>query len=94
MSLFQSNKSYFILQGGGGDKCFACSKTVYAMERLEIVGKIMHKNCFKCVKCNSKLRYVKYFLLYNNSKKIQYRNIIIRLNLTSLYYYYIFKVNF
>ncbi|CAL4069333.1 unnamed protein product [Meganyctiphanes norvegica] len=41
--------------GGGGEKCGICSKTVYALERLEVVGKVLHKRCFKCAKCKSTL---------------------------------------
>lgn len=32
-----------------------CDSTVYAMERLEVAGRVLHKNCFKCCKCNTKL---------------------------------------
>ncbi|RXG59988.1 LIM domain and actin-binding protein 1 [Armadillidium vulgare] len=42
--------------GGGGEKCVSCGKTVYAMEKFDIHGKILHKQCFKCVKCNTQLR--------------------------------------
>ncbi|XP_076066324.1 uncharacterized protein LOC143039888 [Oratosquilla oratoria] len=41
--------------GGGGEKCIVCDKTVYAMEKLELQGKILHKSCFRCGKCNTKL---------------------------------------
>ncbi|KAK3872878.1 hypothetical protein Pcinc_022075 [Petrolisthes cinctipes] len=41
--------------GGGGDKCMSCDRTVYAMERLEVAAKVLHKNCFKCCKCNTRL---------------------------------------
>ncbi|KAK8389217.1 hypothetical protein O3P69_020870 [Scylla paramamosain] len=41
--------------GGGGDKCMLCDHTVYAMERLEVAGRVLHKNCFKCCKCSTKL---------------------------------------
>lgn len=41
--------------GGGGDKCLSCDRTVYAMERLEVAGRVLHKNCFKCCKCSTKL---------------------------------------
>ena len=30
----------------------ACSKTVYAMEKLEVDGKLYHKPCFRCKECN------------------------------------------
>ncbi|XP_047736745.1 uncharacterized protein LOC125177988 [Hyalella azteca] len=57
--------------GGGGDQCPACSKTVYAMEKFEVQGKIIHKTCFKCCKCNSPLSMVTFTMgggkLYCNS---------------------------
>ena len=34
--------------GGSLEKCVACSKTVYAMEKKVIDGKILHGSCFKC----------------------------------------------
>ena len=36
--------------------CSACGKRVYAMERLEVDKRILHKNCFRCSKCNCVLR--------------------------------------
>lgn len=41
--------------GGTAEKCNQCNKTVYAMERLEVAGRLMHKTCFRCSKCNSPL---------------------------------------
>ncbi|KAL4225473.1 LIM domain-containing protein 2 [Mactra antiquata] len=37
------------------EKCSACQKTVYAMEKLEMNGHIYHKNCFKCSHCSARL---------------------------------------
>ncbi|XP_053384097.1 uncharacterized protein LOC123536284 isoform X10 [Mercenaria mercenaria] len=37
------------------EKCAACQKTVYAMEKLEMNGHIYHKNCFKCSHCSARL---------------------------------------
>lgn len=33
------------------EKCFACKKTVYTVERLKADDKVYHKNCFKCSYC-------------------------------------------
>lgn len=41
--------------GGTVEKCNQCQKTVYAMERMEVAGRLMHKTCFRCCKCNSPL---------------------------------------
>eukprot|EP00429_Kryptoperidinium_foliaceum_P001495 CAMPEP_0176022574 /NCGR_PEP_ID=MMETSP0120_2-20121206/10991_1 /TAXON_ID=160619 /ORGANISM="Kryptoperidinium foliaceum, Strain CCMP 1326" /LENGTH=92 /DNA_ID=CAMNT_0017355715 /DNA_START=73 /DNA_END=348 /DNA_ORIENTATION=- len=37
------------------DKCSACGKTAYLMERLQVEGRIFHKSCFKCQHCGGKL---------------------------------------
>ena len=37
------------------EKCAACQKTVYAMEKLEMNGNTYHKNCFKCSHCSARL---------------------------------------
>ncbi|XP_063603856.1 uncharacterized protein LOC134779639 [Penaeus indicus] len=41
--------------GGNIEKCSQCTRTVYAMEKLEVAGRVMHKTCFRCCKCNSQL---------------------------------------
>ncbi|WOK93123.1 LIM domain-containing protein [Canna indica] len=33
---------------GTRDKCFACNKTVYPIEKVTVNGKAYHKSCFKC----------------------------------------------
>jgi len=38
------------------ETCSTCSKRVYAMERLEVDKRILHKSCFRCSKCNCVLR--------------------------------------
>ncbi|KAK3103793.1 hypothetical protein FSP39_021937 [Pinctada imbricata] len=37
------------------DKCPACQKTVYAMEKVEMNKNIYHRACFKCSHCNCRL---------------------------------------
>lgn len=37
------------------EKCAACDKTVYAMEKLEMNGHVYHRNCFKCSHCSARL---------------------------------------
>lgn len=34
------------------DKCFKCSKPVYAMEKVVAIGKSYHKTCLKCNACS------------------------------------------
>ncbi|XBI47465.1 hypothetical protein VPH35_111405 [Triticum aestivum] len=33
---------------GTQDKCAACQKTVYPLEKLTLEGECYHKSCFKC----------------------------------------------
>ena len=36
---------------GASDKCYICTKTVYAMEKGEADGMVFHKKCFRCTEC-------------------------------------------
>lgn len=38
--------------GAPAEKCLACEKTVYLVEKLEVDGKIFHKKCLKCSECS------------------------------------------
>lgn len=38
-----------LMFSGTQDKCIACSKTVYPIEKTTVEGLPYHKNCFKCV---------------------------------------------
>ena len=42
--------------GGANEKCKACNKTVYEMEKLSMEQNVFHKTCFKCTKCGKVLR--------------------------------------
>lgn len=41
--------------GGGAPKCATCTKSVYANERTDYDGATFHIECFKCLKCKSRL---------------------------------------
>lgn len=46
-----------------GDKpdanaCCVCDKRVYPLERVTIAGRVYHKSCARCTKCNRALEYV------------------------------------
>eukprot|EP00727_Mastigamoeba_balamuthi_P001193 m51a1_g11070 hypothetical protein (328) ;mRNA; f:548884-551220 len=42
------------------DKCVACGKTVYAMEKTVAEGKVYHKACLKCEICKKTVSYGKF----------------------------------
>uniref|UniRef100_A0A8D2ZR37 LIM zinc-binding domain-containing protein n=1 Tax=Scophthalmus maximus TaxID=52904 RepID=A0A8D2ZR37_SCOMX len=46
--------------------CFACSKTVYPLERLMAHQHVYHKSCFRCVHCNTKLSLGNYASLHGS----------------------------
>ncbi|KAH3887991.1 hypothetical protein DPMN_012012 [Dreissena polymorpha] len=50
-----SNEDKTMFRVAQTEKCSACEKTVYAMEKLEMNGLVYHKNCFKCSHCSSRL---------------------------------------
>ena len=37
------------------EECDACGKVVYQTERMQVDDLLLHKNCFRCEVCNSKL---------------------------------------
>lgn len=42
------------------EKCVACGKTAYPLERAVASGKVFHKNCFKCSVCKCVLKVIDY----------------------------------
>ena len=42
------------------EKCTKCGKTVYVVEKLEILGQVWHKWCFKCTTCGMALNMKNY----------------------------------
>jgi len=42
--------------GGGGTPCHICKKSVYAGEALSFEKMIFHRDCFRCSKCQKKLK--------------------------------------
>ncbi|KAJ8553819.1 hypothetical protein K7X08_024497 [Anisodus acutangulus] len=44
----QSNNKVSALFGGTQDKCVACKKTVYPIEKVAVDGTSYHRPCFKC----------------------------------------------
>lgn len=37
--------------------CSVCGKIVYPVEKVQLEKKVFHKQCFKCCKCQKRLRY-------------------------------------
>ncbi|MED6156860.1 LIM domain-containing protein wlim1 [Stylosanthes scabra] len=46
--------------GGTQQKCMACDKTVYLVDKLTADGRIFHKACFRCHHCRSTLKLSNY----------------------------------
>ncbi|KAL3342989.1 hypothetical protein AABB24_026840 [Solanum stoloniferum] len=44
----QANNKVSALFGGTQDKCVACKKTVYPLEKVAVDGTSYHRPCFKC----------------------------------------------
>jgi hypothetical protein len=42
--------------GGTTQKCMACDKTVYLVDKLTADGRIYHKACFRCHHCRNTLK--------------------------------------
>jgi len=38
------------------EECPVCSKKVYPMEKIQIDGKLFHRNCFRCNHCKGQLK--------------------------------------
>ena len=41
--------------GGGGEPCARCGKTVYVAERILARGTVLHRDCFRCARCDGRL---------------------------------------
>ena len=41
--------------GGGGETCAKCETIVYAAERIQAQGTVLHRDCFRCAICDAKL---------------------------------------
>ena len=48
---------------GTQDKCHACSKTVYPLEKMVLEGEAFHKSCFKCAHGGCPLTHASYAAL-------------------------------
>ena len=46
---------------GHGDQCHICGKSVYLLERLNVGGRIIHRTCFKCARCEEQLTLASFY---------------------------------
>ncbi|ESW15121.1 hypothetical protein PHAVU_007G046100 [Phaseolus vulgaris] len=46
--------------GGTTQKCMACDKTVYLVDKLTADGRVYHKACFRCHHCRNTLKLSNY----------------------------------
>ncbi|KAI5617169.1 LIM domain and actin-binding protein 1-like isoform X4, partial [Silurus asotus] len=51
-------------QSAAQDRCTACQKPVYSMEKIAADEHVFHKNCFRCKHCDQKLSLCNYTTLY------------------------------
>jgi len=49
------------LMGRLSDPCRQCSKSVFILERLNVGGKILHRTCFKCARCQDQLTLASFY---------------------------------
>lgn len=57
LTLFVTNNNLITMTfAGTTQKCNACEKTVYLVDRLAADNRIYHKACFRCYHCKSTLK--------------------------------------
>merc|ERR1719315_335399 len=47
--------------GRSSDPCRVCSKSVFILERLNVGGRILHRTCFKCARCEDQLTLASFY---------------------------------
>ena len=48
-------------KSGQGDQCHICGRSVYLLERLNLGGRIIHRTCFKCARCEEQLTLASFY---------------------------------
>lgn len=51
---------------GTTQKCMACTKTVYLVDKLTADNRIFHKACFRCHHCKGTLKVLLSYVSYNS----------------------------
>ena len=44
-----------------GENCAVCGKPVFILERLNVAGKLFHRTCFKCARCEEQLTLASFY---------------------------------
>ncbi len=47
--------------GRRNEVCRVCGKPVFILERLNVGGRLLHRTCFRCARCNAQLNVVSYY---------------------------------
>lgn len=53
--------------GKKNEPCKICSKPVFILERLNVTGKLLHRTCFKCARCQTQLNVLNYYETENGN---------------------------
>ena len=48
-------------RGEQGERCQLCARPVFILERLQVAGKLFHRTCFKCARCNEQLTLASFY---------------------------------
>ena len=46
---------------GAGENCALCARPVFILERLSVAGKLFHRTCFKCARCEEQLTLASFY---------------------------------
>merc|ERR1711981_261387 len=57
----KSSRPLIMLPGKRSEPCKMCSKPVFILERLNVSGRLLHRTCFKCARCNNQLSIANYY---------------------------------
>nr|GME12593.1 LIM domain-containing protein PLIM2c-like [Ipomoea batatas] len=62
-SMTKASSKYSAMFSGTQDKCAACTKTVYPLEKVTMEGESYHRSCFKCAHGGCPLTHATYAAL-------------------------------
>ena len=53
--------------GKRNEPCKICNQPVFILERLNVTGKLLHRTCFKCARCQTQLNVLNYYETENGN---------------------------